>query len=72
MGITVKQLLKFCDEQVKKGNGDKEILISNDDEGNGYHTLFYGFTDDKKEIESIAEFCCFHDDNDLDNIVILG
>lgn len=30
MGITVKQLLKFCDEQVKKGNGDKEIKLDID------------------------------------------
>ena len=42
--ITVKDLLKACQEQVDKGNGDKGILISRDDEGNGYHSLFYLFS----------------------------
>ena len=45
--FTVKDLLKACQEQVDKGNGDKGILISRDDEGNGYqpfpsvHLIFY-------------------------------
>ena len=39
--ITVKQLLKACKEEVAKGNGDKHILISGDDEGNSFHELFY-------------------------------
>ena len=41
--ITVKQLKKLCDEQIKIGNGDKVIMISSDDEGNGYHYLWYSF-----------------------------
>ena len=45
LGLTVTELEKFCKEQIKKGNGDKHILISSDDEGNGFHTLFYAFTD---------------------------
>lgn len=50
-GLTVKQLLQACQRQVAKGNGDKYIIISSDDEGNSFHTLFYEFTDDKKDIE---------------------
>lgn len=42
--ITVKELKEACDEQIKKGNGDKVIMISDDDEGNGYHYLWYSFT----------------------------
>ena len=71
-GITVEQLFNYCEEQIKKGNGSKEILISTDDEGNGYHTLFYAFTDDPNVIKSIAEESYIHDNNDLDNVVILG
>lgn len=41
--ITVKQLMMLCSKQVQKGNGDKVIMISNDDEGNGYHYLWYSF-----------------------------
>lgn len=43
--IKVKDLLKFCEEEVKKGNGNKNIVISDDNEGNGYHGLFWGFTE---------------------------
>ena len=51
LGLTVNQLFALCAEQIKKGNGNKHIIISNDDEGNGYHTLFYSFTDDKEANE---------------------
>lgn len=47
--ITVKQLLQACKEEVAKGNGDKYILISGDDEGNSFHELFYLFTHMKGE-----------------------
>lgn len=67
-GITVKQLYEACAEQIKKGNGDKVVQISQDDEGNGFHTLFYLFTDEES---SIKEFM-FHDDVDTGKIVLLG
>lgn len=72
LGYTVKDLRKFCDMQIKKGNGDKYVLISNDDEGNGYHTLFYGFTDNSVNgFEDMLEL--EHDGTHTkDNCVILG
>ena len=44
--MTVKRLKKLCEEQIAKGNGDKIVILSNDDEGNGYHDCFYEFTED--------------------------
>lgn len=44
--ITVQDLMMLCKAQVMKGNGNKKVLLSNDDEGNGYHQLFYTFTED--------------------------
>lgn len=70
VGITVKELAQLCSEQIKMGNGDKHVLISSDDEGNEYHTLFYGFTNDKETIEELSP--CFHDRNDTKNVIILG
>lgn len=72
LGITVNMLEEFCKEQIKKGNGKKHILISDDDEGNGFHTLFYGFTDSNtvgfKELLEME-----HDGTHTpDNCVILG
>ena len=42
--ITINVLEELCKEQIKKGNGDKVIMISQDDEGNGYHYLWYAFS----------------------------
>lgn len=42
--ITVKDLMHECVRQVDKGNGNKVIMISSDDEGNSYHYLWYLFT----------------------------
>lgn len=72
LGITVKQLEIYCKEQIQKGNGDKHILISCDDEGNGFHTLFYQFADaDTEDFEYLLKL--EHDGTHTkDNCVILG
>lgn len=49
--LTVAALKKMCDYQIKQGNGNKKILISNDDEGNGFHELFYAF----QEVDKIFD-----------------
>ena len=41
--LTVKELAKLCQDEIKKGYGDCSIMISDDDEGNGYHYLWYSF-----------------------------
>lgn len=41
--LTIEKLKKACEEQIKKGNGKKVIMISSDDEGNNYHYLWYSF-----------------------------
>lgn len=43
--LTIKELYKECEEQIKKGNGNKVILLSDDDEGNGYHYCWYSFSE---------------------------
>lgn len=70
--MTVKELLKACKEQVAKGNGDKSIVISNDDEGNGYHYLWYAFTYDVNEIKEIHEYTPVCEDDEIEDTIILG
>lgn len=41
--MTVKELKAFCDNLVAEGYGDYSVIISDDEEGNGYHDLFYPF-----------------------------
>lgn len=69
-GITVEELFEFCKKQIQIGNGKKHILISKDDEGNGFHTLFCGFTTDKAMIKAYSNM--FHDRNNVDEVVLLG
>ena len=68
LGLTVNDLLEACKAQVKAGRGNRHVLISDDDEGNGFHTLFYLFsspTSDFLELE--------HDGtHTVDNSIILG
>jgi len=70
-GLTVKELLKECQQQVAKGNGDKYIIISGDDEGNSFHTLFYGITDDEREISYCLSLEQDHS-HTVDDTVVLG
>ena len=69
-GITVNELFEMCKAHIKKGNGNKHILISCDDEGNGFHTLFYGMSDSKENIKYALEL--EHDMHTEDEVVILG
>lgn len=41
--LTVKDLYLECKKQMNLGNGDRVIMISDDDEGNGYHYVYYSF-----------------------------
>ena len=79
--LTVKDLMHECVRQVDKGNGNKVIMISSDDEGNSYHYLWYNFTTiedmeepimmGNKEYKESFNFC----DEDIakkENTIILG
>lgn len=46
--LTINELFNECKKQIVKGNGNKVIMISMDDEGNSYHYLWYSFTDIKE------------------------
>jgi len=46
--ITVEELAKACAAQIKAGNGKKKILLADDDEGNGYHSMYFLFTPAKE------------------------
>lgn len=51
--LTIEDLARLANEQVAKGNGEKKILVSDDDEGNGYHCLWAGFDEEfLGEVES--------------------
>ena len=67
--LTVSDLLKICRNAVDNGLGDKYVFISQDDEGNGFHALFYSFTTD---IKSYGSLIYQVNEEDLEDIIILG
>lgn len=71
--LTVSKLLKLCKEQVELGNGNKIIAISDDNEGNGFHGLFYGFTtlDTDNDRDAFRD-SIYDSEDDLDKLIILG
>ena len=76
--LTINDLYKLCKNQIKKGNGEKKILISDDDEGNGFHELFFGISGTRVENgESFFDEVCIPypygvNESNIDDYVILG
>lgn len=71
-GITVRQLFELCKQEINRGNGNKVILISEDDELNGFHTLWEGFTSDPHTIMMYSADDMFHNDNDPSTVILLS
>lgn len=71
MQMTVKTLAKLCQEEIAAGNGDKFIVISDDNEGNAFHGLFYGFTSVNKGEEDVYPISDSRE-TDYNNIIVLG
>ena len=69
--VTINELRGLCMEQAKKGNGEKKILISADDEGNGYHELFYGFLESFEYIKDYQLPYGVNSEN-INDYIILG
>lgn len=68
--MTIKELSVITAYLVKKGYGDRKIVISDDNEGNGYHGLCFGF-----DVENVDEYVDLIYDSttyDADKLAILG
>lgn len=73
--LTVKELYTILYKEMTKGNGDKKIVVADDNEGNAFHGLFYGITSDLNDIkENVENSNGIYDsqEKDLNKIVILG
>lgn len=56
--MTLKELLNDAVKLAKQDKSilDKIILISDDEEGNSYHNLYFSFTSDPKDVKDCIEF----------------
>jgi len=69
--ITVNQMLAYCQEQVRRGNGDKYLITADDNDGNGYHGIFYGLTN-ASDIDDIEDLIYDSQIKDPDKLMCIG
>lgn len=67
--MTVNDLYKCCENAIKNGQGNKYIVISDDNDGNGFHGMFYGFTLVDKRTKDLI---CDSLTNSSNDTIILG
>lgn len=71
--IKLKDLYQACKRLMKEGHGEKSLVLSDDNEGNGYHGMFFTLTVITPENKD--GFIGLINDNtesDLKNIIIVG
>ena len=66
--ITLDELIEAASKAKKAYGGDKYVLISDDEEGNGYHECYFTFSDAKELLDG----CVFapYDLNPADCVVL--
>ena len=70
--ITIKQLAKEANRLVKAGYGDKKILLTSDDEGNGTHELFQLFSAVEDEEGMLPLPYGVSEEDAINNYLVLG
>lgn len=68
---TLKKLKKAVDKLIEEGYGDYNLILSDDNEGNGYHGMFYLLTPvEEKDIDETLEMT--NDNNASNKLIIVG
>ena len=72
--LKVKELYYFLGEEIKKGNGNKDLYVTTDEEGNDYRPMWFAPTSDPKEVERFMRITCsgLRNCKDVKNAVLLG
>ena len=68
--ITLDQLIECAIKAKSKFGGDKYVLLSDDEEGNGFHECYYEFTAAVKAID--PTFTSVPADLALEDCIVLG
>ena len=61
--MTVRELFLSCGEMIAKGNGDCQVLISDNVSVDEFHKLYDGFIDNENEIKKLDEKDRLHGNN---------
>jgi hypothetical protein len=73
--LTVEKLYQELGKLIKRGQGNKVIVVADDNEGNGYHGIYYSVTsipEDVQECINASNGLSDSQEEDYKNIVIIG
>lgn len=74
--ITVRKLMTILARKAKRDPSilDKEIYLSDDEEGNGYHGCYFALTSNPKDVKGVIQASngCREGKVDPNKIVIIG
>lgn len=72
--IKVKELYKMLGAEIENGNGDKELYLTTDDEGNDYRPMYFALTSEPGTIKDFMLSTCSGLNNckDVNNAILLG
>ncbi len=71
--IKLKELYQECKKLMEQGHGEKSLVVAADNEGNGYHGMFYTLT--VITPENAGDFSGLIGDNaepNIHNIIVVG
>lgn len=67
--VTVKEMYEQLKKAVAEGHGDKYLIAANDNEGNGYHGVFYHYSPAE---ECIKDMISDSQITDTSKLIIIG
>lgn len=71
--IKLKDLDQACKEQMERGNGEKSLVVAADNEGNGYHGMFYTLTVITPEnVDGFTGLIGDNNEPNIHNIIVVG
>jgi hypothetical protein len=71
--MKLKDLYKACQKLMKEGKGEKTLILSDDNEGNGYHGMFYTLTEISDEDAKYYQGCVYDtNEEEVTNCIVVG
>lgn len=71
--IKLKDLYQACKEHMEAGNGEKSLILSDDNEGNGYHGMFFTLTVITPEnVDGFSGLIGDNSEPNIQNIIVVG
>lgn len=71
--LKLKDLYKACKVQMEAGNGEKNLIVAGDNEGNFYHGMFFALTLITPDIEEgFRDLIGDNSEPDLNNLIVVG